>query len=181
MVGDELSVLAAFLAVAEERSFTKAAKRLEVSTSALSHAIRRLEEQIGVRLLARTTRSVSPTEAGEQLLDRLRPALGDIRGALDQLFWASRPSSWTDTSTPTAAGGEDGARAKTGAIRSCVSGRRARHHNRRQARGSRRGRVRRRYSVRGVHRAGHDRRSRVAGSSARDCGIAWILQVASLA
>jgi DNA-binding transcriptional LysR family regulator len=85
MVRDELSVLAAFLAVAEEHSFTKAAKRLEVSTSALSHAIRRLEEQIGVRLLARTTRSVSPTEAGEQLLDRLRPALSDIRGALDQL------------------------------------------------------------------------------------------------
>ena len=76
MVRDELSVLAAFLAVAEERSFTKAAKRLEVSTSALSHAIRRLEEQIGVRLLARTTRSVSPTDAGEQLLARLRPATG---------------------------------------------------------------------------------------------------------
>ena len=85
MVRDELSVLAAFLAVAEERSFTKAAKRLDVSTSALSHAMRRLEEQIGVRLLARTTRSVSPTEAGEQLLARLRPALGDIRGALDQI------------------------------------------------------------------------------------------------
>lgn len=85
MVRDELSVLAAFLAVAEERSFTKAAKRLEVSTSALSHAIRRLEEQIGVRLLARTTRSVSPTDAGDQLLARLRPALGDIRGALNQI------------------------------------------------------------------------------------------------
>ena len=85
MVRDELSVLAAFLAVAEERSFTKAAKRLDVSTSALSHAIRRLEDQIGVRLLARTTRSVSPTDAGEQLLLRLRPALGDIRGALDQI------------------------------------------------------------------------------------------------
>src|SRR5713101_6760449 len=83
MVRDELSVLAAFLAVAEERSFTKAAKRLNVSTSALSHAIRRLEEQIGVRLLARTTRSVAPTEAGEQLLARLRPALADIRGTLN--------------------------------------------------------------------------------------------------
>jgi DNA-binding transcriptional LysR family regulator len=52
MVRDELSVLSAFLAVAEERSFTRAAKRLSVSTSALSHAIRGLEEQIGVRLLA---------------------------------------------------------------------------------------------------------------------------------
>jgi molybdenum-dependent DNA-binding transcriptional regulator ModE len=85
MVRDELSVLSAFLAVAEEKSFTRAAKRLGVSTSALSHAIRGLEEQIGVRLLARTTRSVAPTEAGDQLLARLRPALGDIRGALDQV------------------------------------------------------------------------------------------------
>jgi DNA-binding transcriptional LysR family regulator len=83
MIRDELSVLAAFLLVAEERSFTRAAKRLGVSPSALSHAIRGLEERLGVRLLARTTRSVSPTEAGEQLLARLRPAMGDIRGALD--------------------------------------------------------------------------------------------------
>ena len=71
--------------MAENRSFTQAAKRLDVSTSSLSHAIRRLEEQLGVRLLARTTRSVVPTDAGEQLIARLRPALGDIRGALDQI------------------------------------------------------------------------------------------------
>src|SRR5207247_4249526 len=83
MVRDELSVLSAFLAVAEERSFTRAAKRLGVSASALSHAIRGLEERFGVRLLARTTRSVAPTDAGEQLIARLRPALGDIRGAVD--------------------------------------------------------------------------------------------------
>lgn len=79
---DELSVLSAFLAVADERSFTKAAKRLNLSTSGLSQAIRKLEEQIGVRLLTRTTRSVSPTDAGEQLLAHLRPALGDIRTTL---------------------------------------------------------------------------------------------------
>jgi DNA-binding transcriptional LysR family regulator len=85
MVGDELNVLSAFVAVAEERSFTRAAKRLNISTSGLSHAIRRLEEQIGVRLLARTTRSVSPTEAGEQLLLRLRPALAEVRETLEQL------------------------------------------------------------------------------------------------
>jgi DNA-binding transcriptional LysR family regulator len=85
MVRDELSVLSAFLAVAEERSFTRAAKRLGVSTSALSHAMRGLEERFGVRLLARTTRSVAPTDAGEQLIARLRPALGDIRGALDRI------------------------------------------------------------------------------------------------
>ena len=79
---DELDVLAAFLAVADERSFTKAAKRLGVSPSALSHSLRGLEERIGVRLLARTTRSVSTTEAGDLLLARLRPALGDIERAL---------------------------------------------------------------------------------------------------
>jgi len=83
MVRDELSVLSAFLLVAEERSFTRAAKRLGVSTSALSHAIRGLEERIGLRLLARTTRSVAPTYAGTQLIARLRPALSDVRDALD--------------------------------------------------------------------------------------------------
>lgn len=82
---NELSLLSAFLTVAEERSFTRAAKQLNVSTSGVSHAIRRLEEQIGVRLLTRTTRSVSPTEAGEQLLAHLRPALADIRGTLTTL------------------------------------------------------------------------------------------------
>jgi DNA-binding transcriptional LysR family regulator len=85
MVRDELSVLAAFLAVAEERSFTHGAKRLGVTPSAMSHAIRELEETIGVRLLSRTTRSVSPTVAGEELLARLRPALADIREALDRV------------------------------------------------------------------------------------------------
>ena len=82
---DDLSVLSAFLTVAEERSFTRAAKQLGVSPSALSHAIRGLEERLGVRLLARTTRSVAPTDAGEQFLLRLRPALADIRGAQDEI------------------------------------------------------------------------------------------------
>jgi DNA-binding transcriptional LysR family regulator len=85
MVRDELSVLAAFLTVAQEQSFTRAAKRLGVSPSALSHAIKGLEEQIGIRLLARTTRSVAPTDAGEQLIARLDPALADIREALGQV------------------------------------------------------------------------------------------------
>jgi DNA-binding transcriptional LysR family regulator len=75
-VRDELSVLSAFLAVADERSFTRAAKRLNVSTSGVSQAIRKLEEQIGVRLLTRTTRSVSPTDAGEQLLAPHSPTSG---------------------------------------------------------------------------------------------------------
>lgn len=85
MERSDLSVLAVFLAVAEERSFTKAARRMGVSPSAMSHAIRGLEEQIGVRLLSRTTRSVAPTDAGEQLLTRLRPALADIQEAVEQI------------------------------------------------------------------------------------------------
>jgi DNA-binding transcriptional LysR family regulator len=82
---DDLNVLAAFLAVAEERSFTRAAKRAGVSRSALSHAVRGLEERIGVRLLSRTTRSVAPTDAGEQLIGRLRPALADVGSVLDEI------------------------------------------------------------------------------------------------
>src|SRR5437764_8893854 len=82
---NDLNILAAFLAVAEERSFTRAGKRLGVSPSAMSHAMRGLEEDIGVRLLSRTTRSVAPTDAGERLLARLRPALHDVQDVLDEL------------------------------------------------------------------------------------------------
>ena len=78
-------MLTAFLTVAEERSFTRAGKRMGVSPSAISHAMRELEEGIGVRLLSRTTRSVAATDAGEHLLARLRPALADIREAVDQV------------------------------------------------------------------------------------------------
>lgn len=75
---EELGNLAMFLAVAEERSFTKAAAKLGISQSALSHSMRRLEAKLGLRLLTRTTRSVAPTEAGERLIETLRPALDDI-------------------------------------------------------------------------------------------------------
>jgi len=85
MPREELNVLAAFAVVAEERSFTRAALRLGVSTSAVSHAISGLEERLGVRLLARTTRNVAPTEAGERLLAQLRPALDDIDAALTEV------------------------------------------------------------------------------------------------
>lgn len=85
MERNDLSTLAAFLAVAEERSFTRAGKRLGVSPSAMSHAMRGLEEDLGVRLLSRTTRSVAPTEAGERLLARLRPALADVQDVLGEL------------------------------------------------------------------------------------------------
>jgi DNA-binding transcriptional LysR family regulator len=66
------------LAVAEERGFTRAAARLATSQSALSQTVRRLEERLGVRLLIRNTRHVAPTEAGEQLIDTLRPAFAEI-------------------------------------------------------------------------------------------------------
>ncbi|KWF32761.1 LysR family transcriptional regulator [Burkholderia diffusa] len=82
---EAFSDLLAFLAVAEERSFTRAAARLETSQSALSHTIRRLETQLGLRLLNRTTRSVAPTEAGEQLIQTLRPALDGIDAKLAAL------------------------------------------------------------------------------------------------
>lgn len=75
---EELGALAMFLIVADERSFTRASARLGISQSALSHAMRRLEAKLGLRLLTRTTRSVSPTDAGERLLQTLRPALDDI-------------------------------------------------------------------------------------------------------
>src|SRR5260221_3911636 len=79
---NELTVLAAFAVVADERSFTKAAVKLGVSRSAISHSIRTLEERLGLGLLARTTRAVAPTDAGERLLAQLRPALHDIEAAL---------------------------------------------------------------------------------------------------
>ncbi|MFV0300513.1 MAG: LysR family transcriptional regulator [Paracoccus sp. (in: a-proteobacteria)] len=82
---DELGDLLAFLAVAEERSFTRAAARLGTSQSALSALVRRLEERLDVRLLTRTTRSVAPTEAGRQLARTLRPAFDDIEARLDSL------------------------------------------------------------------------------------------------
>ena len=85
METNDLNTLAAFLVVAEERSFTRAGKRLGVSPSAMSHAMRGLEENMGVRLLSRTTRSVAPTEAGERLIERLRPALTDVQDAVDEL------------------------------------------------------------------------------------------------
>src|SRR5215210_2491821 len=73
-----LDDLQAFVAVARERSFTKAAAKLGLSQSALSHTIRELEDRLGVRLLSRTTRSVSPTEAGERLLHNIGPRFDEI-------------------------------------------------------------------------------------------------------
>ena len=82
---ENVSDLLAFLAVARERSFTKAAAQLGVSQSALSHTIRGLEERLGMRLLTRTTRSVSPTAAGERLLRNVGPRFEEIETELAAL------------------------------------------------------------------------------------------------
>ncbi|TPK86173.1 LysR family transcriptional regulator [Mesorhizobium sp. B2-4-13] len=83
MMRNELNELAAFAMVARERSFTRAAAKLGVSQSALSHTIRGLEQRLELRLLARTTKSVAPTAAGAALLKDLSPALEQIAAALD--------------------------------------------------------------------------------------------------
>jgi DNA-binding transcriptional LysR family regulator len=82
---DELADLSAFLAVARERSFRRAAAQLGVSPSALSQTIRGLEARLGVRLLTRTTRSVAPTEAGERLLAGVGPRLEEIEAELEAI------------------------------------------------------------------------------------------------
>lgn len=89
----DLNDLAAFASVARQRSFTRAAAELGLSPSALSHAMKALEERLGVRLLARTTRSVAPTAAGEQLLRSLDPALTQLKQGLASLAdWRDAPS-----------------------------------------------------------------------------------------
>lgn len=98
---DELNDLAAFAVVAEEASFTRAAARLGMSQPALSHAMKGLEQRLNVRLLARTTRSVSTTEAGETLLRILRPALEDIDAGLSRVGALSSGRSGTVRVTAT--------------------------------------------------------------------------------
>ncbi len=83
MHGPSLAETTAFVAVVELKSFTKAAKQLALSPPRVSELIRNLEEQLGVRLVERTTRSVAPTAAGERLLERLRPVLDEYRSALE--------------------------------------------------------------------------------------------------
>ena len=85
MQRQDLSDMLVFLAVAQERSFTKAAVRLSTSQSSLSHTVKQLEERLGLRLLMRTTRSVSPTEAGERLLQTLAPRIHEIESEVEAL------------------------------------------------------------------------------------------------
>ncbi|EEE05474.1 LysR family transcriptional regulator [Burkholderia multivorans] len=99
-----LSELTAFIAIAEQQSFRAAARVLGISPSALSHAMRSLEAKLSVRLFNRTTRSVALTEAGEQLLRRVRPAVADLEDAINEAASArNRPSGTIKISTSEAA------------------------------------------------------------------------------
>ncbi|MBP0496494.1 LysR family transcriptional regulator [Pararoseomonas indoligenes] len=96
-----LAELEAFAAIAKARSFRRAAEERGVSVSALSLTMRNLEERMGVRLLHRTTRSVSPTEAGRMLLQRLQPALDDIAAAMDMVNdFRDRPTGTVRINAP---------------------------------------------------------------------------------
>ncbi|NRP21737.1 HTH-type transcriptional regulator PgrR [Ensifer adhaerens] len=86
MKREDLNDMLWFLAVAEERSFTKAAAKLGTSQSTISHTIKKLEARMGLRLLTRTTRSVSPTEAGERLIRSLAPRIEELESEIDQLM-----------------------------------------------------------------------------------------------
>ena len=101
MRGVEFAELAAFMAVASEKSFRRAAERLGMSPSALSHTIRSLELRLGARLLNRTTRSVAPTQAGQDLFDRLRPALAEMESATrDVGAYQARPKGVVRVNLP---------------------------------------------------------------------------------
>ncbi|SCY71284.1 LysR family transcriptional regulator [Paracoccus tibetensis] len=100
MIRQNLNDLAAFAVIARTRSFTAAAAELGVSPSALSHAMRGLEARLDLRLLARTTRSVAPTEAGLALLSRLAPALAQIDAGLEALAdWRDAPAGTVRVTT----------------------------------------------------------------------------------
>ena len=100
----DLGDLNAFLAVARTRGFRVAARASGASASALSEAVRRLESRLGVRLLHRTTRSVTPTEAGARLIDRLTPALGEVEAALDVVNgFRDRPAGTLRLNVPVSA------------------------------------------------------------------------------
>jgi DNA-binding transcriptional LysR family regulator len=100
-MASELDDLSAFAAVARAGGFREAARASRSSASALSEAVRRLEERMGVRLLNRTTRSVAPTEAGARLFERLAPALGELEAALDAVnAFRDRPAGTLRLNVP---------------------------------------------------------------------------------
>ena len=174
-----MASLATFIIVAEERSFTKAAKRQGVSPSAISHAMRGLEEELGVRLLARTTRSVSLTDAGERLLVRLKPALGEIGETLEELSGnRNKPAGRIRLLLPRLA------------VKTVLAPKLAQLHREYPdivldvtTDDSRRdivaGRLRCGRPLRRIHREGHDRHARVARSAACHHWFSCVLRIPS--
>jgi DNA-binding transcriptional LysR family regulator len=106
MRANELAELTALVAIAEERSFRRAAARLNLTPSTLSHSLRALEERLGVRLLNRTTRTVAPTDAGRALLETIAPAFASIEAAVEEVnAFRSRPHGTVRLNVPRMAAG----------------------------------------------------------------------------
>ncbi|HXI48124.1 MAG TPA: LysR family transcriptional regulator, partial [Steroidobacteraceae bacterium] len=99
----DLNDLNAFVAVARAKGFRDGARAIGGSASGLSEAVRRLETQLGVRLLNRSTRSVVPTEAGQRLLERLGPALNEVEAAVDVVNGSDRPAGTLRLNVPISA------------------------------------------------------------------------------
>jgi hypothetical protein len=136
MLRENLNDFLGFLAVARERSFTRAAAKLGLSQSALSHAIRGLETRLGVRLLARTTRSVAPTEAGERLLQILGPRFDEIERELAGLSELREKTGGHDPDHDGRARGEIDSLACAGEAAAALSRYQGRAHRRLRAFGA---------------------------------------------
>ena len=163
MAAESLHDLVAFLAVARERSFTRAAAKLGVSQSALSQTIRGLEERLGLRLLTRTTRSVAPTEAGERLLADRRAAVRRDRRRTGRAERAAREAGRHDPHHRRRARGRVDPLAGAGEVPAGLSGHQGRDHHRLRPDRHRRRALRRRRAPRRAGGQGHDRRAHRAG------------------
>ena len=161
--GEISNDLLAFLAVARERSFTRAAAQLGVSQSALSHTIRGLEARLGVRLLARTTRSVAPTEAGERLLRTWARASRRSRPSWPALSELREKPAGTIRITADRACGRHDPLAEAVKAPAGISGHQGRDHRRLWPDRHRGPALRRRRAQRRAGGEGHDRRAHRAG------------------
>src|SRR6476659_3923145 len=155
---DELNDLAIFVAVADAHSFTRASAKLGKSQSALSQSLRRLEERLKLRLLTRTTRSVMPTPAGEQLLSTLRPALGEIEAQLNAISELRElPSGSLRLTAGRPACRRDGVVARPASAECALSRHQGRGVDRTRSHRHRHRTVRRRRPAGGADRPGYDR------------------------
>ena len=163
MPRQNLHDLLAFLAVARERSFTRAAAQLGVSQSALSHTIRGLEARLGLRLLTRTTRSVAPTEAGERLLRTVGPRFDEIDADLAALSELREKPAGTIRITAGEHAAESILWPALAKLLPDYPGHQGRDHRRLRPDRHRRRALRRRRPARRAGGQGHDRRAHRAG------------------